>query len=408
MNQVNNRVAVLVVNAGSSSLKLSLFVKTENEKGAPTSAEPDWKVLIDGRGKDAKVKIQSKAVQEESTIDASDETAVAGLLEKIWSGSNAVLSSKSEIAFVGHRVVHGGQKYSGPVQVDESVLQDLSKLIELAPEHEGANIKAIHLAQRLLPESKHIAVFDTAFHHDMPLCSQVYAGPYSWYEKLGIRRYGFHGINHQYCAQRALHYAAQKNSARVISCHLGSGASLCASLGGKSRMTTMGYTPLEGLVMRTRTGSIDSGIIFHLLHEKLYSKDELLRILNEESGLKGLSGMSGDMRDLEKAIAEKNERAQLAFDVFMQNLAAHVAGLATTIGGIDFLVFSGGIGENSALVREECCKRLQFMGVDLDNDKNNDSNKTERLVSSANSALSILIVPAREDLAVANECLAHF
>jgi len=396
---------VLVVNAGSSSLKLSLFIRTEQ---SPQPAEPVWKALIDGRGRDAKVKIHSADAVIEKTIDAADQAAVADLLESIWSGSGALLSSKNDIALVGHRVVHGGQKYSRPVLVDNAVLSDLTKLIELAPEHEAANIKAIHLAMRLLPQSKHIAVFDTAYHHDMPLASQVYAGPYSWYENLGIRRYGFHGINHQYCAQRAGEYVSAAAPARVLSCHLGSGASLCASLGGKSRMTTMGYTPLEGLVMRTRSGSIDPGLIFHLLHEKLYSVDELLRVLNEESGLKGLSGMSGDMRDLEASMANKSERAQLAFDVFLQNLAASIAGLATTLGGLDVLVFTGGIGENSSLVREECCRRLQFMGIELDAVQNKNPEKAQRLISITQSPVKVLIVPAREDLAVARDCWSYF
>jgi acetate kinase len=396
-----SNTAILVVNAGSSSLKLSLFTGDV----FATLCEPVWQAKVDGRGKYSQLVIESiKEEKQTSVVDARDHDYVRGLLESIWTGSHAVLSEAAEIKVVGHRVVHGGRKYYTPVQVNPTVLKDLHGLIELAPLHERASIRGVEMAQRELPHAMQVAVFDTAYHYGMPLSSAVYAAPYSWYEKMGIRRYGFHGINHQYCAQRACQILSERAPSRIITCHLGSGGSLCATRSGKSIMTTMGYTPLAGLVMRTRSGSIDPGIILHLLHQKKYSVDELLRQLDEESGLKGISGLTGDMREIETAVAAGNERAQLALDIYEQNLAANISALVPTLGGLDVLVFTGGIGENSALVRRLTCERLRFLGIELDEKKNQAHEKNDRYISAENASIVTLVIPAREDLAVAREC----
>jgi acetate kinase len=397
-----SNTAILVVNAGSSSLKLSLY----SAELAAERGQPLWQAKVDGRGKYSQTTVESvKEDRQTFTVDARDEDYQAELLESIWSGKHAVLSSATDIKVVGHRVVHGGRAYSESVLVDDEVLTYLHGLIELAPLHERASIRACMLTRRELPGARQVAVFDTAYHHGMPLTSAVYAAPYSWYEKLGIRRYGFHGINHQYCALRACEMLAGRSSARTITCHLGSGASLCATLSGRSVMTTMGYTPLAGLVMRTRCGSIDPGIILHLLHQKRYSVDELLRQLDEESGLKGISGLTGDMREIEAEMAQGNSRAQLAFDIFEQSLAANISALIPTLGGLDVLVFTGGIGENSAQVRAVTCRRLKCLGVAIDEEKNQSADRSDRNVSAEGAAVTTLVIPAREDLAVAQECL---
>jgi acetate kinase len=370
-------MGILVINAGSSSLKLSLFAGGQKEcRNIDGSAREDLPDLI-------------KAFCSESAASLGAEAA--------------------KIEAVGHRVVHGGAKYAKSTLITDAVINDLKGYIELDPSHEAANIKAIEQARQAVPEATHLAVFDTTYHHDMPLASQVYPGPYSWFADLGIRRYGFHGINHQYCVERVVDLTAGAPTARIITCHLGSGGSLCASLNGHSVMTTMGYTPLEGLVMRTRSGSIDPGIILVLLSHG-YSGDRLNHLLNEESGLKGISGLSGDMREIEKEKAAQmetpgtgNPRAVLAFDIYEQSLATGIAGLVPTLGGLDALVFSGGIGEHSALVRSTVCSRLAFLGVDID-ETNNKAEGNERDISAAATKVKTFVIAAGEDLAIAREC----
>jgi acetate kinase len=363
-------MGILVVNAGSSSLKLTLFAAGRKETRA---------------------------------VDGSADDNLPDLIKSFC--------AENKIEAVGHRVVHGGAKYDSSVLITDQVISDLKGYIELDPSHEAANIKAIKQAQQALPEAAHVAVFDTSYHHNMPLASQVYPGPYSWFEDLGIRRYGFHGINHQYCVERlkALLPASAASSSRIITCHLGSGGSLCASLDGQSMMTTMGYTPLEGLVMRTRSGSIDPGIILVLLKHG-YSGDQLNRLLNEQSGLKGISGMSGDMREIEKEKEKEQEkagtgnpRAVLAFDIYEQNLASNIAGLVPILGGLDALVFTGGIGEHSPLVRSTVCNRLGFLGVVIDQAKNEGEEK-ERDISSPQARVKTFVIAAGEDLAIARQC----
>ncbi len=363
-------MAILVINAGSSSLKLSLF---DGEKTANAT--------IDGNGAD----------------DLSAEIdKLSGQIGLDSGGGN------TRIKVVGHRVVHGGPKFFQSTVITDGVIADLKSYIELDPSHEAANIKAIEQARLALPEARQVAVFDTAYHHNMPLASQVYPGPYSWYEDRGIRRYGFHGINHQYCVERTAELVQGTANSRVITCHLGSGGSLCASLDGHSLMTTMGYTPLEGLVMRTRSGNIDPGIILVLLKHG-FSADQLNCILNQESGLKGISGLSGDMREIEQEKAKGNKRAGLAFDIYEQNLACAVASLVPLLGGLDVLVFTGGIGEHSAQVRKAVCSRLAFLGVVIDDKKNIGAEK-ERDISSSAATVATFVIAAGEDLAIAREC----
>ena len=383
-------MAILVINSGSSSLKLSLF---KGGPGAPSAVEsntplkPFWSKKLEGGELDELPALISSLGKKETAPDA--------------------------IQCVGHRVVHGGTKYSTSTILNDQVIEDLKGCIELAPAHEAANIKAIEQARSVLPQATHIAVFDTSYHYNMPLESQVYALPWTWYEDMGIRRYGFHGINHQYCVEELAKISAPQAARRkVITCHLGSGGSLCASLDGRSLMTTMGYTPLEGLVMRGRSGSIDPGIILLFMQKHKFSADQLSAILNQESGLKGISGLSGDMRELEKEMDGGHKRARLAFDVYIQSLAAHVASLVTYLGGLDVLIFTGGIGENSPRVRSAVSERLAFLNLHLDKSKNENPNLNLRPetagagadISANNSAVRTYVMAAGEEAAIAREC----
>lgn len=398
---------IFVVNAGSSSLKLSLFDVLEQRQ---KDLEQVWNAQIDRSGNSATLTVKAGDNGYVETVATSDREPLRKLIESMWSESGSeskihpVCSDSAEIRLVGHRIVHGGTKYSASTAIDETVLSDLRTYVELAPEHEQAGIDAIELAMDVIPAAKHVAVFDTAYHSQMPLTSKVYAGPYDWYENLGIQRFGFHGINHKYCVERARELLGDLPKSRIVTCHLGSGGSLCASLDGRSIMTTMGFTPLDGLVMRTRSGTIDSGVILHLLRHNVYTASELSKVLNESSGLRGISGLTGDMRDIEKEAAGGNHRAQLAFDVYEQSVASGISSLLPVLGGLDALVFSGGIGEHSARVRSVTCQKLSYLGLLIDEYKN-ENGVGDRNISATQTAVQTLVIEAREDLSIARECL---
>lgn len=329
---------------------------------------------------------------------------------------HGVIASYDAIEAVGHRVVHGGPSYSDSMVINDEVVRKLEQYLELAPEHQPANLKGIATARKLIPNAVQVAVFDTAFHQTMPESAKVLAGPYEWYEKYGIRRYGFHGISHKYCSLRAAELLNKDvRDLRMITCHLGAGASLTAIKNGTSIMTTMSYTPLDGLIMKTRIGAIDPGVALHFLHNGTYNADQLNQLLNEEAGLKGISGLSGDMRELLKAVdssggtCNRNHRAQLALDMFVDSVAGHIASLIPCLGGLDVLVFTAGIGENSPEVRSLVCKQLEFLGVQLDKQQNksiaaNSANNTDAIISSNQSRITCLVVHTREDLLIAREC----
>jgi acetate kinase len=367
-------VNVLVINAGSSSVKVSLFDSDKLEDYLPV-----WKAA-------------------ENTADTPGAEVLAKLLKQT--------PSLDAVEAVGHRIVHGGNFYSDSVVIDDKVVANLKQCIELAPDHMPDNLEGITTARKLIPKAQHIAVFDTAFHQTMPESAKVLPGPYSWYEEHGIKRFGFHGISHKYCSLRAaeiLHasgHAAQK----MIVCHLGAGASLCAVKDGKSVMNTMSYTPLDGLIMQTRSGAIDIGAAIHLLRKNVYDVNGLDKVLNEESGLKGISGLSGDMQELLQAAQSKNTRAQLALDMFVNSVADNIAALIPRLGGIDALIFTAGIGENSPGIRLLVCKQLEFIDVRLD-EKQNASAAEDKLISASGSSIQCLVIHTREDLLIARECM---
>ncbi len=397
---------ILVMNAGSTSLKVCLFEVFE-VTAKLEALDPLWQADMDwhsGNGKvvlkDGKEEVCSKGLNDDSNDDF-----INTLLERLWK-IDGVIEKPEDVKAVGHRVVHGGPLYSEPTIINDEVKANLEKLFDLAPNHEMENLKGITIAQKLFKDAVHIAVFDTAFHNSLPAAASLYAVPYSWYERLGIRRYGFHGISHQYCARRAAEMLKRPlKDLRIITCHLGGGSSICAIAGGVSIMTSMGYTPLEGLVMQTRSGSIDPGLILHLLHNDIYEVDELQEVLTKESGVKGISGLSGDMRELEAAIKDGNDRAKLAFTIFARSLIMQIASYIPLLGGIDALVFAGGIGEHSGLLRTAVCRKLSYLGIDLNNETNM-KGTGDRDVSLSTAMAHTLVVHTKEEAAIAAQCFA--
>ena len=316
----------------------------------------------------------------------------------------SLLAQHPKIDVVGHRIVHGGPLYRESIRLTPEVRAVIAQQVEFAPVHNRFELEAVQTVDRILgPDVPQIAVFDTGFHRTLEPAAYVYPGPYSWLEE-GVRRYGFHGINHQYCAGRAAEILGRDPaSLKLIICHLGNGASLAAVRAGKSVDTTMGFTPLEGLMMGTRSGSIDPGILVYLIRHRGYTAEQLDRILNKESGLLGVSGISGDMRNVTEAMAAGNPRAQLAFDIYTHRLLREIGGMLTVLGGMDALIFTGGVGENAAQLRQIVCERLSFLNLTIDLSKNAKPT-LDQDVASNDSSVRILIVRANEEWEIAKEC----
>jgi acetate kinase len=317
---------------------------------------------------------------------------------------NALLKEHPEIDVVGHRIVHGGPLYRESTALAPEVRAAIAQQVEFAPSHNRFELEAVQAVDRVLgPDVPQIAVFDTGFHATLEPAAYVYPGPYSWLAE-GVRRYGFHGINHRYVSGRAAALLGRvPASLKLITCHLGNGASLAAVRGGKSMDTTMGFTPLEGLMMGTRCGSIDPAIIVYLIRHRGYSAEQLDRILNRESGLAGISGVSGDMRDVLNAIEAGNERARIAFDVYAHRLTREIGGMLAVLGGVDALVFTAGVGENCAPLRQVVCERLAFLGLTLDTAKNAQPDLDED-IAAPDSHVRVLVIRANEEWEIAREC----
>jgi acetate kinase len=396
---------ILVLNAGSSSQKSRLYELTNPLPDLPPS--PLWKADADWTRKTGTAALSiatahGQTLQEEIQTDARP-AVIEHMLKTLWSGPTRVISSPSEISVVGHRVVHGGNEYSESVRITPQVKEAIERLSSFAPLHNPVDLEGIEAVERILGNIPQVAVFDTAFHSHLLQESAVYPGPYEWFEQ-GIRRYGFHGTSHQYCASRAAQILKRDlASLRIINCHLGNGCSLAAIQHGHSIDTTMGFTPLEGLMMGTRSGSVDPSILIYLQREKGYSADELDKILNKESGLKGISGVSSDMRTIHKAITEGNERAKLALDIFVYRLRFFIGAMLATLQGVDVLTFTAGIGEYDALVRTRACEAFGFLGLKLDPEKNGAS-PADTDISTPDSAVRVLIVHTEEDWQIAKEC----
>jgi acetate kinase len=395
---------ILVLNAGSSSQKSCLYQLGEELPDCPP--KPLWEAKIDWTGKsgvaDLKVETsQGTSLEEQMSLDERPK-AIAYILNTLWRGSTQVIGQLNEIDIVGHRVVHGGQEYTKATVVTPDVKAAIKQLVALAPEHNPANLEGIEAIEQILAQVPQVVVFDTAFHSQLPLSAAIYPGPYEWFEN-GIRRYGFHGISHQYVASRASQLLGKDlASLRLITCHLGNGCSLAAVHKGICVDTTMGYTPLDGLMMGTRSGSVDPGILIQLMRQG-NDAETLNNILNKQSGLKGLSGVSGDMRQIQALIEQGQERAKLAFNVYIHRLRSHIGSMLASLGGLDALVFTGGVGENSALVRAAAVEAFEFLGLKLDKQKNNASPVDED-IAAVDSAIRVLVVHTEEDWAIAQEC----
>lgn len=396
---------ILVLNAGSSSQKSCLYELNDVLPDRPL--QPLWEAQIDWTHQqdiaELKVKTAKGDRLEEELASDSRKAAISRMLETLWRGKTQVINDLNELDLVGHRVVHGGQDYQQSTLISPEVKEAIARLSVFAPVHNPINLEGIEVIENILGNVPQIAVFDTAFHAQLPPAAFVYPGPYEWLEN-GIRRYGFHGISHQYCARRAGEILGQDLAdLRLITCHLGNGCSLAAIRGGVSVDTTMGFTPLEGLMMGSRSGSIDPGILIHLLKQSDLTAEKLDDILNRNSGLKGISGVSGDMRQIGEAITQGNQRSQLALDIYIHRLRAGIGAMLASLGGLDALIFTAGVGENSAVVRSAVCEAFGFMGLKLDGEKNQHSPIDED-IAAVNSAVRVVVIHTQEDWEIAREC----
>ena len=394
---------ILVLNSGSSSQKSCVYEIGEALPAAPPA--PLWEGKIEWEGARAKLRVRASSGHERTDEVESEDRAQATrrLLEALTSGSAGTLKHKAEIAAAGHRIVNGGAEFALPARIDAAVKSAIEKMAVFAPLHNRVELEGIRLIEEEFGALPQIAVFDTGFHRKMPQAASIYPGPYEWAER-GIRRFGFHGINHQYCAERAAQMLGKEpRELRLVSCHLGNGCSLAAIRDGHSVDTTMGFTPLEGLMMGTRSGSVDPGILTFLMREQKLSGEQLDDLLNKKSGLLGISGISPDMREVVAAMKRGHERATLAFDIFVHRLRAGIAAMCAALGEMDALIFTAGIGENSPEVRGAACEQLDFLEVRLDASKNLTA-RGDGIISSSDSRAKVLVLKAQEDWAIAKEC----
>ena len=390
---------ILVLNCGSSSVKYKLIntdtASTMAEGGVEKIGLPDGFLkykLADG----------SKVITELGLID--HKQAVDAILKNLTSPETGCIKNFSEIDAVGHRVVHGAEKFSKSVLITDEVIQQVKDCYDLAPLHNPANITGIEAISSLMPDVPQVAVFDTAFHQTMPAKSYMYALPYKYYKEDGVRRYGFHGTSHRYVSQRAAEFLGiDLGNCKMVTCHIGNGGSITAVLNGKSVDTSMGLTPTEGLMMGTRVGDVDPGALTFLMTKHNLTVQQMQDIINKQSGVAGVSGLSNDMREIEAAVKEGNPRAKLALDMYEQRILKYIGAYAAEMGGLDVIVFTGGVGENQTGVRENVCAPLGFMGVELDTELNARTRGTETLISRPSSRVKVVVIPTDEELMIARD-----
>jgi len=385
---------VLVINAGSSSLKYQLINMATQQVLCKGQVE---RIGIDGSF------LKQKGGAEEADIHAEikdHNDAIEMVLKALTDPKHGVVKSLEEIDAVGHRVLHGGEKFADPVLVNDQVIRDLESIIDLGPLHMPANISGIKACQKAMPVPQ-VAVFDTGFHQTMPPKAYMYGLPYEAYEKHKVRRYGFHGTSHLYVSQRAAELRGTEKG-KMITCHLGNGSSLCAILDGKCMDTSMGLTPLEGVVMGTRSGDMDPAIVKYIMEKENKTIEEMDHYLNKESGVYGLSGVSSDFRDLAKAAAEGHERAQLALDVFIYRIQKYIGAYTAALGGVDTMVFTAGIGENDAKMRKDILSGMEWLGIKLDEEANSCRGE-EKKISAPDSKVEVWVIPTNEELVIARE-----
>ena len=392
---------ILVINTGSSSLKFQLIdMETETmlARGLCDRIGIDDSFLKYSRNNKKDIIIKKEMPDHKTALEES--------IDALTNESTGVIKNISEISAVGHRVVHGGEKFQNSVIIDNEVIEAIKECINLAPLHNPPNIIGIQACKELMPNVPMVAVFDTAFHQTMPDYAYLYALPYELYEKYGIRKYGFHGTSHKYVTERAsvlLNRALE--DLKLISCHLGNGASICAVKNGKSVDTSMGFTPLEGLAMGTRCGSIDPAIVLFLMEKEKMTSYELDDYLNKKSGVLGISGISSDFRDIQAAADAGNKRAKLAIDVFCYRVSKYIGGYAAALGGVDAVIFTAGIGENNDMVRKKSLVGLEWFGICIDEEKNNNARGKEVDISTNDARVKTLVIPTNEELEIAKQTL---
>ncbi len=391
---------ILVINAGSSSLKYQLLDMETEKVIAKGSVE---KIGLEGSMMTHKVNGQAYTYKQKLSNHSESLELVLKVLQDPKIGS---LKSLDEIGAVGHRVLHGGEIYSKAVLVDDEVMKNLKKLTPLGPLHMPANISGIEACMKVMPKVPNVALFDTAFHATMPKKAYTYATPYEWYEKYGVRRYGFHGTSHEYIT-RTVEQIEGADKLNIISCHIGNGASLAAIKNGKCVDTSMGLTPLEGLIMGTRSGDLDPAILEYVMDKEGLDIKQMLNILNKKSGLLGISGISSDIRDVQAEVKNGNERAELAVDCFIYRIKKYIGAYAAALGGVDVIVFTAGTGENRDEIREEIMKDMEFMGVDFDVEANRNFKRGEIcLISKPTSKVKVYVIPTDEELMIARQTKA--
>ena len=388
---------VLVLNCGSSSIKYKLYDMNGQKELASGGIEkiglPDSFLkftLSDG----------SKQV---ITQEIKEHTAgIELILKTLTDAKYGVIKSLDQIDAVGHRVVHGGDKFCSSVVINQEVIDKIEECVDLAPLHNPANLKGIFAIQKILPKVPQVAVFDTSFHQTMPSYAYIYALPYDYYEKYGVRRYGFHGTSHRYVAKRGCEFLGiDLENSRIITAHIGNGGSITAIKNGKSIDTSMGMTPVEGLMMGSRSGNIDLGVLTYLMDKENLSTQQINDIINKKSGLVGVSGVSSDMRDIENAIEQGNERARLAMDMYFYYILKYISGYIAVLGGVDAIIFTGGVGENQPIMRQYVCDSLAFLGVDFNNELNDRIKGRETELTFPNSKVRVAVIPTNEELAIA-------
>ena len=395
---------VLVLNAGSSSIKYQLF-DTEKKvviaKGLVDKIGMADSALVNKRIDGDEVKLEGEIVDHQAGIEY-----VLGVLISEKHGS---VVSLEEIDAVGHRVVHGGESFHSSVMINERIVEKIEECVSLAPLHNPPNLKGIYSITELMPDTPQVAVFDTAFHQTMPKSAYMYAIPYSLYKKYGLRRYGFHGTSHHFVSKRAceivgVDYETQK----IITCHLGNGASITAIDHGKSVDTSMGLTPVEGMIMGTRSGDLDLGVLMYIIEKEELGVKEANTLINKHSGILGISGVSSDMREVEKAADDGNDRARLSLDMYHYRIIKYIGSYSAAMNGVDMIVFTGGIGENADRVREAVCVKFGYIGLEFDMEKNNGLRSKEAIISKPKSKVKVLVVPTNEELVIAQETVKVF
>lgn len=391
----------MVLNCGSSSIKYKLFEMESKQVVAQGGIE---KIGMKGSFLKLTLSDGQKVMLEGEILE--HRAGIEYILGVLLSEKYGCIKSLEEIEAVGHRVVHGGERFNKSVLINDEVIQMLNECIELAPLHNPPNLKGIYAIQELMPETPQVGVFDTAFHQTMPDYAYMYGIPYMLYEKYGIRRYGFHGTSHRYVSQRACDFlGVPYGEQRIITAHIGNGGSVTAIKNGKSIDTSMGMTPVEGLIMGTRSGDLDPGVISYIMEKEHMGTKGISTLLNKFSGVLGISGISSDMREIEAGIQAENKRAILAMQTYNYRIKKYVGSYAAALGGVDILVFTGGVGENQAATRSEVCRDMAFMGIELDEELNARVRATEVVISKPSSRVKVVIIPTDEELTIARDTL---